>query len=423
MPSWRILALDVTRLLRSCGARIGVLAACVAFAAAILLAGGSTQAGAASGLTLQSVHANAPASTFSPTWTYTDDPGGTASWETPTWLSTYSFPIPSSIPAGGVTFTITITAEIKSTAPPNTTLVPAMGLGGELVKGGNVAINTTADPSVGKNPSSASAQVTLVPDGTSPVVLTVGLQDGPTFTYTYVSQVASLPPPVAPSPAVVVPTPSGFDQTVTAAEPPPGGTAVITSPALALAGGVTAPSAVTVDVSGLSVRDHVIAAARHECYVNFTKAVFNALRKIKQKLVELDWDRMFERFAGIVIAHLTVELAACVEFVNAMDQVFGAQGTAGVAQASCGVSPIALSIGGSGSATRLRSFNLGNAKDTHQPLRLSCTPQAGKLTITVATQSARTPLSAIVGSRLQLGVVRSPSDSAGGQLSVTFHHS
>lgn len=160
-------------------------------AAAAFMAGAATGAGV-HGLTLQSVHANAPASVFSPTWTYTDDPGGTASWTTPSGSSTYAFPVPAAIPAGGVTITVTVTAMVPSSVPPGNRWAPALGIASALVSGGHVAVSTIAER--GKQESnSASAPVKLVPNGSSPVTLTVGLQDGPTFTYTFVSS-SAMPP-------------------------------------------------------------------------------------------------------------------------------------------------------------------------------------------------------------------------------------
>jgi len=290
----------------------------------------------------------------------------------------------------------------------------------QIQGGGDACAQTSASM------ASASATATLLANGASGTTATVwvSLGDGGNLYYSYVAQASTTPPPVVSPPPVLVPTPSGFDQTVTAAEPPPGGIALITSPSLALAGEVTAPSAVTVDLSGLSVRDHVIAAARHECYVNFTKAVFEAVKsasKTVDETFELHWEDL-DHFVNARVAGLTAELAACVAFVDAIEAVYSAQARAGTAQASCGMSTASLSLSGSGSKLRLRSFHVGSASGKHQPLQMSCTSQAGKLTITVATRSKRTPLSSIVGSSLQIGIARSPKDSAGGQLSVTFHH-
>jgi hypothetical protein len=54
------------------------------------------------------------------------------------------------------------------------------------------------------------------------------------------------------------------------------------------------------------------------------------------------------------------------------------------------------------------------------PLRVSCQSSATGLAVTIASGSGG-PLSAIVGPQLRLGIVRSMSDTAGGQLSVAFH--
>ena len=227
-------------------------------------------------------------------------------------------------------------------------------------------------------------------------------------------------PPVAPPPPVVVPTPSAFDQTVTAAESAPGGTALITSPVLASAGAVTAPSEVTVDISGLSVRDQVIANARHSCYVNFTKSIFGLLKATVSDPNGYDkLDPFYDRDYHVahLITLLTPELAGCLALVDALQQRLYAT-TAAVAGASCAVTSFTPLTSVSGKKARLRSVGLG---DSHPAVRVSCSRQAGKLTITVASQSTHTPLSNIVGSRLRIGLLRSPKDTPGGQLSVAFH--
>ena len=66
-----------------------------------------------------------------------------------------------------------------------------------------------------------------------------------------------------------------------------------------------------------------------------------------------------------------------------------------------------------------QSFHFG---DPQAPLKVSCKRHAGGLTISESTRSRHTPLSKVVGSRLRIGIVRAASDTAGGQLSVTFTH-
>ena len=87
------------------------------------------------------------------------------------------------------------------------------------------------------------------------------------------------------------------------------------------------------------------------------------------------------------------------------------------ASSSCAMSPIHLSLSGSGSTTHLKSFRIGGPS----ALRTSCTSAPGQLAISVAT-SKGIPLRNVVGSNLGLGIVRSKKDSPGGQLSVVFNH-
>jgi len=81
--------------------------------------------------------------------------------------------------------------------------------------------------------------------------------------------------------------------------------------------------------------------------------------------------------------------------------------------------PVKLSISGSGRHAPLKSFHFG---DPQAPLKVSCKRHAGGLTISGSTRSRHIPLSKVVGSRLRIGIVRAASDTAGGQLSVTFTH-
>ena len=239
--------------------------------------------------------------------------------------------------------------------------------------------------------------------GASDVAVSVGMLSAQVvFHYRPVS--SSGPPP-----PVVVPTPSGFDQTVTATEPPPGGTAIITSPTLAAFGATVAPSAVSVDVNNLTVRDLVILAARHDCYVQFVKAA-RGLRA-----VQLLWR---DKYNKALLAGILANLASCLAFTDAYEQVLKA-GSASVASASCAETPIRLALSGSGTRARLRSFQWG---DKHPPLVVSCRRHTGGLTLSLATGSKQTPLSSVVGPRLTFALARSPTDLSGGQLSVTFHH-
>jgi hypothetical protein len=205
-----------------------------------------------------------------------------------------------------------------------------------------------------------------------------------------------------------IPAPSSFDQVVSAPAPEPGGAATTESPPLDGSGDPTAP--VSVDVSGLSVRDQLIYNARHDCYVQAVKALkgLAALRLVKQINAGLD---TLEHHGGQVLS----DLAACVATADALaKQLYSAQD----ARAACSELPIVLSLRGSGQNARLRSVRFG---DRHSPLKVSCVRKPQGLRVTVAPRSKHVRLSSIVGSRLRIAIVRARTDRSGGQFSVAFH--
>jgi hypothetical protein len=98
-----------------------------------------------------------------------------------------------------VTITLSVTAYTKPSAPHNTSDAPVEGITSSLVQGGSVAVNTIAcgncDPGYQTpNPHTGTKQVKLTPSGGSSATINIGLQGGPTFTYTYKAS-ASPPPP------------------------------------------------------------------------------------------------------------------------------------------------------------------------------------------------------------------------------------
>ena len=142
------------------------------------LALGASQAAAAR-LTLVSVHADHASDAFSPTWSYADDPGGNAAWNTPSGNATYAFPIPYDIPADEPS---TFTATVTSVAAENSRWAPALIVKGDIVAGGEVGVGSLSEPG---QSTSASKTITLNPRGATSATVTIRLQDGPTFTYVY----------------------------------------------------------------------------------------------------------------------------------------------------------------------------------------------------------------------------------------------
>ena len=158
-------------------------------------------------LELKDVIASGPPSMYAPTWIYnTPNPGGDATYQGDTYVGTYSFPVPSTIPAGGVSFTLKVGAYIRQSAPHNTSFAPAIGVNSPMIQNnstGYVSVGTDAcgqncDPPYDAeypNPNSASVEVKLAPTGGAPYFLKVGIQDGPTFTYEYEPAKPPTPPP------------------------------------------------------------------------------------------------------------------------------------------------------------------------------------------------------------------------------------
>lgn len=191
---------------------------------------------------------------------------------------------------------------------------------------------------------------------------------------------------------------------------------------------------VSVDVGGLPVEDQaVLAAIRHQCYVNFTKklklrTVLLLLRVAKTKLVEdFDADKAInidteevERARLAAVAESLTELVGCVRFVDALTGAALANpASASTARAVCAVTPIKLSISGSGVNARLRSFVPGKPNSNGQALQVRCTRHASSLRISIA--SARRSLRSVVGPRLSFAILRSRRDPATGEFRVVFH--
>jgi hypothetical protein len=171
--------------------------------AAMALPGAAT----AAGLTLQKVEVDKTGiqGGESNGWTI-PDAGQEVVWRPPFGEATYRFPLPQTIPAAGATFTLSLTV----TAAPNSRFAPAHRVSGSIVQGGQVTVGATAEP--GQTASDAKP-VTLVPPtgsaaATAPIVVSVGIQDGPRYTYTYVPVADPPPAPTAFGPNGLISAPS-----------------------------------------------------------------------------------------------------------------------------------------------------------------------------------------------------------------------
>lgn len=122
-------------------------------------------------------------------WTIAD---GNVKWDMPgQWLTSYQWTVPGTVTAAGAALSLTLHAE-ERTGRPNNRICPAMGArSGFSFKGGlaqPVSLGFCAEAVV-KPTADGSRTETLLPPSSaatgSSLTLTVGVQDGPTFTYTY----------------------------------------------------------------------------------------------------------------------------------------------------------------------------------------------------------------------------------------------
>jgi hypothetical protein len=247
----------------------------------------------------------------------------------------------------------------------------------------------------------------------------------PTTTYSGSFTVTIVAHGSMPAVTEQVPSPSSFGQTVTAPEPVPGGTALTTSPLLGGLGVLGAP--VSVDVGGLTDADvALINSFRHQCYVDAAQELLHNI----QQYATNDFSKVqkdFEQAFPLYYFQANTEIAECLAFVNAV--VAGDAGlardpasSAAATQASCPLKGVKLGVSGSGAHLHLRSVRFVRADDKSLLLKVGCTRRAGGRSFTVSTRSKHRPLSAMVGSRLRITVVRSRHDASGGRLSFAFRH-
>lgn len=124
--------------------------------------------------------------------------GGTVTWTTHDWTGTYQFPMPTAI-AAGTSFTITIKAESrKNTANVDTTFSPRMSVRGDIVEP-NDRVDHGADAASATKPTDTQSKTVTLTPWAGRSVVTVSIQDGPVYSYTYQGK-ADAPPATTPPP-------------------------------------------------------------------------------------------------------------------------------------------------------------------------------------------------------------------------------
>jgi hypothetical protein len=180
------------------------------------------------GVTVEGVPQNGPGTWNAP------EKGGTVTWTTDDWTGTYTFSPPQSIPDGGTTFPISVKAESrKNIHGQHTRFVPAMTVSSSLVQPGGRA-DVRADANSDTKPTDEQSTTVQVKPIPTPIDLIVVIQDGPTYTFHYISDQApptgQLPPPSPPSERPPLDEVTSYDA------PAAGGTLPLLFPALGAVG-------------------------------------------------------------------------------------------------------------------------------------------------------------------------------------------
>jgi hypothetical protein len=146
------------------------------------------------------------------TWTIPDQ-GGTIIWNAPNWSGTYTFQPPQELAAEGTPMTMTVSATEKLGGAGNTISL-GMGVSGPVVGSSPQTVGAVARAG---GTDTQTRTVTLIgKDSGSVLYVIVGIQDGPTYTFTYNKiTTPATPPPTTPPPATPPPATAVTNATVT----------------------------------------------------------------------------------------------------------------------------------------------------------------------------------------------------------------
>jgi hypothetical protein len=114
------------------------------------------------------------------------DAGGHVSWTPHFGTAIYEWNMPKSIKPGGTELRMTVTVKASATSR----FAPAMGVEGSIVKGQRVTVGALAEPG---ESATETVTATLLPSQSArSAEVTVGIQDGPRYTYTYAPNLTSV---------------------------------------------------------------------------------------------------------------------------------------------------------------------------------------------------------------------------------------
>jgi hypothetical protein len=333
--------------------------------------------------------------------------GGTVTWSAPDDTSTYVFNVPSSIPAGGTSFTITVKAEARRNAfGHGTRWAPAMGVSGAIVNpGGRVRVSALADSET-KPSDSQSAEVTLKPVAGQSTV-TVGIQDGPVYSFIFqgtadcgdqvAGRIAQTQPqpgcePVRPvSPLSTQPQ---IGQTTTYRAPAPGKSVGVPLPKVGRDSTELGALINFVDDKGYPLPRPPAAAL---------DAIYARADRICFLLIWSEYDEEEDSVSGLDFLTCSVTVAKVLVRAEQLRRRRGQGLSARAAQRAC-------------SAQTLR-------RKARARLRVSCARTATGVRVTIRPRSSKQTLkSALAGARLRLIVGRGGAGaaSAGDRLNVRW---
>jgi len=143
----------------------------------LLVSGAAATGAAAAPLTLQTVRVDKTGMLLPEDWAI-PDAGGTASFSPKEGTASYSFPMPTSIPDGGIS--VNISADATSTSSQK--VAATIGVDGDIVKRGPVVASAMA-PANGSDHDVQTVRLVRGPLGVA--IVRLALLDGPRYTFTY----------------------------------------------------------------------------------------------------------------------------------------------------------------------------------------------------------------------------------------------
>ncbi len=165
------------------------------------------------------------------------------------------------------------------------------------------------------------------------------------------------------------------------------------------------------EVAGRLIRGKHVSL-KGECLFQFRTAVAELPRTLN--LTEFEFVAK-----GYQVADHLVNLVACLDVARALDA--GGALASAVQAPTCALTAFGVTVQSRRGRPAQVRVSAGGAPNG--PLRVICVRSQGQIELSVGTRTAGVPLSRFVGPRLQIGIVRSRRDQAGGQVAFRFDRS